>query len=101
MSPISFPICTACVRRFALSLSNSRLECVLTVFSLTNSFSAISRLLIPCAISARISSSRFVMPRSFSRVSLSANGCAGDLLDDHNLFFLRELQSEPDPHAGE
>src|SRR5467141_5458655 len=35
------PICTACVRRLAPSLSNSRLEWVFTVFSLTNSRPAI------------------------------------------------------------
>src|SRR5687767_12147860 len=46
----SFAICTACVLRFAVSLSSKRLECVLIVFSLTKSFSAISRLLMPSAI---------------------------------------------------
>ena len=58
INPNSFPICTAWVRRRALRLSNRRLEWVLTVFSLTKSFSAISRLLRPLAISSRISSSR-------------------------------------------
>src|SRR6185437_859165 len=51
IKPSSFAICTACVRRLASSLSNRRLECVFTVFSLTKSFSAISRLLKPPAMS--------------------------------------------------
>jgi hypothetical protein len=42
MSRALLPICTAWVRRFAPSLSNSRLEWVFTVFSLTNRRSAIS-----------------------------------------------------------
>ena len=58
ISPSSLPICTACVLRLALSLSNRRLECDFTVFSLTKSFSAISRLLMPFAINSSISSSK-------------------------------------------
>jgi hypothetical protein len=38
ISPEAFPICTAWVRRLVPSLSNSRLECVFTVFSLTKIF---------------------------------------------------------------
>ena len=41
----SFPNWTAWVRRRAPSLSNTRLECVLTVFSLTYTRAAISLLL--------------------------------------------------------
>src|SRR5215472_15649542 len=56
--PNSLPRCTAWVLRLVPSLSKTRLEWVLTVFSLTKSFCAISRLLIPCEICTRISSSR-------------------------------------------
>jgi hypothetical protein len=62
-SPNSLPSCTACVLRLAPSLSKTRLEWVFTVLSLTKSFSAISRLLRPWAISSRISSSRRVIRR--------------------------------------
>ena len=51
MSPWLLASCTACVRRLAPSLSNTRLVWVLIVFSLTNSRSAISLLLRPSAIS--------------------------------------------------
>src|ERR1700689_5515442 len=47
IKPNSLPNCTACVRRFAPSLSKTRLEWVFTVFSRTNSRAAISRLLNP------------------------------------------------------
>jgi hypothetical protein len=46
------------------------------VFSLTNSFSAISRLLIPCAISSRISISHGVIANSSLFASLGQNGSA-------------------------
>ncbi len=52
------------------AMSKTRLEWVFTVLSLTKSFSAISRLLRPWAISSRISSSRRVIWRS-SRFSFS------------------------------
>src|SRR5690349_4908345 len=54
IKPASFAIWTAWVRRRAFSLSNNRLECVFTVFSLTNSWAAISRLLNPAAMRVRI-----------------------------------------------
>jgi len=61
---------------FAPSLSKSRLEWVFTVFSLTNSRAAISRLLKPAAMRPTISSSRAVMPSWLTRVSSATNGPA-------------------------
>ena len=49
---------------------------VFTVFSLTNSRAAISRLLKPAAMRPRISSSRAVMPSWLTRVSSATNGPA-------------------------
>src|SRR5436190_21513440 len=96
------PICTAWVRRLAPSLSNSRLEWVFTVFSLTNSRPAISRLLNPLAMSPRISSSRAVMPSSLTRISSAANGPRGrrrDFLEDHRRFLSGECLPEPDAQS--
>src|SRR5438445_5174797 len=88
INPNSFPNCTAWVRRRALSLSNRRLEWVLTVFSLTKSFSAISRLLRPLAISSRISSSRRVIPSSQSRLVQSKELRRRDLPNDDRFLVL-------------
>ena len=114
MSPASFARCTACVRRRAESLPNTRAACVFTVFSLTNNRFAISRLLNPAASSSRISSSRGVMPSCSSRVSFRANGPVdrhryldgdldmnGHLAHDHRLARPRELEPEPDPDSRE
>ena len=76
--------------------------CVFTVFSLTNSFSAISRLLSPAAIASRISSSRGVMPSWLSRASFTLEGPVrryGDLLQDHPGF--GQLEPEPDAERDE
>ena len=71
-------------------------ECVFTVFSLTNSRPAISRLLNPVAMSPRISISRGVIPSWLTRVSSGDERTHGldrrlrrDFLDDHfHGFFL-------------
>lgn len=103
MSRASLPSCTDCVRRLPPSLSNSRLECVFTVFSLTNSRAAISRLLSPGGDQTRISSSRGVMPSSFIRLlSAAVDGpppcasCRGNLR-----LLSRQRDPEPDAQPGE
>ena len=78
------------------------------MFSLTNSRSAISRLLSPAAIASRISSSRGVMP-SCSQPRLVALERPGDrhahlhrhFPHDHGLARPRELEAEPDPERRE
>ena len=72
--PNSLPRWTAWVRRAAPSLSKARAQWVLTVFSETKSWVAISRLLWPRATRVRISSSRAVMPRVCWRAVLGAKG---------------------------
>src|SRR3984957_13949541 len=74
--PDSLPSCTAWVRRLAPNLSKTRLEWVFTVFSLTKSLAAISRLLRPWAINSRISSSRGVIPRISRFFSSGIKGSA-------------------------
>lgn len=77
--PSCLPSWTAWVRRRAPSLSKARLQWVLTVFSLTKRRVAISRLLRPCAMSERISSSRGVIPSASNWGSFRVKGAAGVL----------------------
>ena len=101
--PNSLPSCTACVLRFAPSLSKTRLEWVFTVLSLTKSFSAISRLLRPWAISSRISNSRRVIWRSSRFLSSGMNGPLGrdgDLPHNNCLAFRCQLEAKPDAKNG-
>ena len=102
MRPSSLPTCTALVRRFTESLSKSRLEWVLTVFSLTKALQRFHGCSRPREIRPRI----FELARrdaerlDLCRVDREGTASADrHLLDDHDFFGLCEGQAEPDPDA--
>ena len=107
MRPECLPSWTACVRRRAPSFSNRRLECVLTVFSLTKIRSAISLLLRPSGDQAKdlelaLGHSEGLAPRRVRRKHDRFGGNPHLDFLHHNPFTTAgERQPEPDPERGE
>src|SRR4051812_22266927 len=89
MRPAARAASTALIRRLTPSLSITRPACVFTVFSLTKSVAAISRVLRPRAISCRISNSRGVIASSRNRDWLTANGSAAEAAAGTSLITTR------------
>ncbi len=97
------PSCTAWVRRLAPNLENTRLEWVLTVFSLTKSFSAISRLLMPRGDENKDVELAGGDAEVLALAVVGGEGLAGgdrDFLDDDFLAGLGEPEAEPDAERG-